>query len=66
MENKINLIIKNDKSPKFYKEYSKLFYNYFPNIEKKLVDKISLAGYLYYHSILYLDSILDDYTTPHS
>lgn len=51
---------KEDKSPKFYQEYPKLFSLYFPDIECNTVNNLSKAGYYYYHSVLILDSIIDD------
>lgn len=49
-----------DKSPSFYKHYPKLFYSYFKEVSEEKVDILSKAGYFYYHSVLSLDSIIDD------
>ncbi len=54
------LYIKDDKSPEFYKKYPKLFSLYYPNIEDEKIDALSKSGYYYYHSVLSLDSIIDD------
>ncbi len=45
--------IVNDKSPRFYQYYPRLFQNYF-KVDDKIVKQLSEAGYLYYHSILKL------------
>lgn len=54
------LFIRNDKSPKFYQYYPRLFKAYFRNIDNKTLTMLSDAGYLYYQSILKVDSIVDD------
>ncbi len=54
------LLIRNDKSPKFYHYYPRLFKVYFRNIDDKTLKVLSDAGYLYYQSILKIDSIVDD------
>ncbi len=56
----IQTIKDNDTSPKFYQYYPRLFESYFTNVDKKTIEKLCDAGYLYYHSILCLDSIVDD------
>jgi hypothetical protein len=57
--NILNISIENDKSPKFYQEYPKLFNSYY-NIDAEKLSVLSKAGYYYYHSILSLDSLMDD------
>jgi hypothetical protein len=57
--NILNISIENDKSPKFYQEYPKLFNSYY-NIDAEKLYVLSKAGYYYYHSILSLDSLMDD------
>ncbi len=49
-----------DKSPSFYKNYPNLFVKYFNEISKEQINILSKAGYHYYHSVLYLDNIIDD------
>jgi prenyltransferase beta subunit len=49
-----------DNSPSFYKDYPNLFSEYFQDIPKDKINVLSKAGYYYYHSILSLDSIIDD------
>lgn len=52
-----------DKSPSFYQHYPRLFakyFNEFNEVLEKQVDALSRAGYHYYHSVLCLDSIIDD------
>lgn len=51
---------RNDKSPKFYQEYPLLFKLYFPDLDEQTINKLSDIGYLYYHSILMLDELIDD------
>lgn len=48
------------KSPEFYEYYPKLFYAFFPNIDPELIKKLSVAGFLYYQSVLHLDAVIDD------
>jgi squalene-hopene/tetraprenyl-beta-curcumene cyclase len=55
----IELLKKNDESPKFYQEYPKLFNSYY-NIDAKKLSVLSEAGYYYYHSILNLDHLIDN------
>jgi len=57
--NLIKNLKSNDKSPSFYQIYPELFYAFFRNIDKDVVNRLSDAGYLYYQSILCLDSIID-------
>ena len=49
-----------DKNPIFYLYYPKLFSNAFLLEKNEHIDSLCIAGYLYYHSIIYLDSILDE------
>lgn len=49
-----------DKSPKYYQYYPKLFKDYFKNIDETIVLKLSDAAYLYYHSILFSDLLIDE------
>jgi len=56
----IKRLLKKDNSPSFYQKYPKLFHSYYPDISDKEVIKLSDAGYLYYHSLLGLDSLIDD------
>jgi len=53
-------LIKNDKSPRFYQHYPELFSEYFPLVNSDNLSKLSEAGYLYYHSILLMDALVDD------
>lgn len=52
--------IQTDKSPSFYKHYPRLFVNYFNEVSEEQVDVLSRAGYHYYHSVLCLDTVIDD------
>lgn len=52
-----------DKSPSFYQHYASLFSNYFPEISKTIIEELDNIGYEYYHSILLLDSIVDESIT---
>jgi len=52
-------LIRNDKSPKFYQYYPKLFSAYFDDVSEDKINKLSEAGYLYYHSTLLMDSLID-------
>ena len=54
------ILIKNDKSPKFYQHYPKLFSGYYTHVNSDKLNKLSDAGYLYYHSTLLMDSLIDD------
>jgi len=49
-----------DKNPKFYQEYPKLFNSYYQGIKSETIDNLCKAGYFYYHSVLCLDAIIDD------
>jgi hypothetical protein len=49
-----------DKSPKYYQHYPRLFSKYFEDVDMSVIDEISYAGYCYYQSVLYLDSMIDD------
>lgn len=51
-----------DKNPPFYLYYPLLFSSAF-EVEKQQVDKICIAGYLYYISNLLMDSVVDDKNT---
>lgn len=48
-----------DTSPEFYKHYPLLFHSYFPDVKQELVNDLSQAGYVYYHSVLKLDAVFD-------
>lgn len=50
----------NDKSPEYYQYYPRLFTSYFKSVDLDTVGNLSKAGYIYYHSILCLDSVIDD------
>lgn len=50
----------NDKSPVFYQYYPRLFRAYFPEVEQTLIRRLSDTGYIYYHSLLLLDDLIDD------
>src|SRR5688500_3617150 len=56
----IDLIKARDKSPKYYQYYPRLFHPYFYTIDAQLTDKLSKAGYLYYQSVLFTDSLIDE------
>jgi hypothetical protein len=49
-----------DSSPKYYRNYPRLFQAYFPNVQEQYVNELCDAGYLYYRSILMVDSLFDD------
>lgn len=49
-----------DKSPKYYQYYPRLFKEYFNNIDETTVLMLSNSAYLFYHSILYTDSLIDE------
>ncbi len=51
---------KTDRSPQYYQYYPRLFHSYFSNIDNEIVNKVSDASYLYYHSILLIDKVIDD------
>ncbi|MCJ7467959.1 MAG: terpene cyclase/mutase family protein [Maribacter sp.] len=53
-------LIENDRSPKFYKNYPRLFSNYFDAIDEEILCQLSQAGYLYYHATLLVDGLIDD------
>ena len=49
-------------NPDYYLYYPKLFTSYF-NIENKLkdeIDQVCIAGYLYYQSVILIDSLIDE------
>lgn len=50
----------NDKSPQFYQKYPKLFSAFYPQINEYHLDQLSEAGYLYYHSTLLMDTLIDN------
>ncbi len=52
--------IENDLSPRFYKNYPRLFSNYFEPIDQDILIQLSRAGYLYYHATLLIDGLIDD------
>ena len=58
--NKFLQNIGNEKSPSFYKNYPDLFSRYFKKVLKEQIEDLSKAGYFYYHSVLSLDTIVDD------
>lgn len=61
MQNELLLRFKStDKSPKYYQYYARLFFNYFNNLDIKIVEDLCNAGYLYYQSILLTDSLIDN------
>ena len=47
-------------SPDFYQYYPRLFSNYFSPVKEDTVKDLSDAGYFYYQSVLYTDSLIDD------
>lgn len=49
-----------DKNPKFYQKYPKLFESYYQGIKSETIDNLCKAGYFYYHSVLCLDTVIDD------
>lgn len=49
-----------NKSADFYEFYPLLFNHYFNFHDKDILNQLSFAGYLYYQSILILDSVIDD------
>lgn len=49
-----------DKSPEYYQYYPRLFRAYFPQVTDNCVNDLCDAGYLYYQSVLMLDSLFDD------
>jgi len=55
-----NTFFENDESPVFYKHYPRLFHGYFKGVDEDKVEQLSKAGYLYYHSTLLTDSLIDD------
>lgn len=60
IENLKKILLSDDKSPKFYQYYPRLFNSYFEKVSQSDVEELSNAGYLYYHSTLMMDSIIDD------
>jgi len=51
-----------EKNPIFYLYYPKLFSKVF-NIDSKTLDKLCIAGYLFYFSVLQIDRVVDDNDT---
>lgn len=51
---------KNDESPEFYQYYPRLFKSFYEDVIPNDVVLLSEAGYLYYHSTLLVDSIIDE------
>lgn len=49
-----------NENPIFYIYYPKLFSSAFKGLDKQKVDLLCIAGYLYYQSTLFLDSVIDD------
>lgn len=49
-----------DKSPKYYQYYPRLFKEYFKDIDETTILMLSDAAYLYYQSILFTDSLIDE------
>jgi hypothetical protein len=49
-----------DKSPKYYQYYPRLFQAYFSEVPEQYMNELCDAGYLYYRSILMVDSLFDD------
>lgn len=49
-----------DTSPDFYKRYPCLFLEYYNSVSKKIIEKVSEAGYDYYKSVIILDSVIDN------
>ncbi|MDR0506832.1 MAG: hypothetical protein LBH32_08475 [Dysgonamonadaceae bacterium] len=55
-----NKQFKNDKSPEYYRHYPRLFHKYFEDIDKRIIDELSEAAYVYYKSVLLIDNIIDN------
>ncbi|MBB4806050.1 geranylgeranyl pyrophosphate synthase [Chryseobacterium defluvii] len=53
-------IKKTDKSPEYYQYYPRLFSAYYPKINTSFIEDLSKAGYIYYQSVLFTDSLIDD------
>ena len=49
-----------DKSPKYYQYYPRLFKKYFNNIDETTILMLSDSAYLYYQSILFTDTLIDE------
>jgi len=49
-----------DENPIFYIYYPKLFSSAFQELESTQIDQLCIAGYLYYQSTLFLDSVIDE------
>lgn len=49
-----------DRSPAYYQYYPRLFKDYFDEVSDDKIVKLSEAGFLYYHSTLQLDSVVDE------
>jgi squalene-hopene/tetraprenyl-beta-curcumene cyclase len=60
MKDLIENLKQNDKSPKYYQYYPRLFHNYYEDVDDDIVLDLSDAGYLYYQSTLCTDSVVDD------
>ena len=52
-------IKKTDKSPPYYQYYPRLFSAYYPDVEERVINALCDAGYIYYHSLLFMDSVVD-------
>lgn len=48
-----------DKSPQYYQYYPRLFSTYYTDIEESVINALCDAGYIYYHSLLLIDSVVD-------
>jgi hypothetical protein len=48
------------KNPQFYSEYPDLFRVYFNDVEQETVNRLSIAGFLYYQSTLLTDALIDE------
>ncbi|GHU79048.1 hypothetical protein FACS1894145_2370 [Bacteroidia bacterium] len=60
IEKIIKQLKSSDKSPEYYEHYPHLFCKYFDDVDENVVNELSKAGYCYYHSILLMDSIIDN------
>lgn len=49
-----------DKNPQFYYEYPQLFWAYYSGIKQDIINKLSIAGFLYYQSTLFADVLIDE------
>ncbi len=54
--NKVTL----DNNPQYYFEYPQLFSNYYTDVDQKIINQLSIAGFLYYESTLYMDALIDE------